>query len=507
MDLAAALSPSRWLSPSAPVDRTSYVATGFALMVFKYVMEAAIVLATSGAFWTPWAFLSPFASMRADSLGHHYDESAAIVLSVMAALSLPFLAVGLSMSVRRAADAGLTPWLGLSFAVPGLNYLAMLVLSLLPSRAPAAVARPSLTPGSEGAVRAASIGVLAATGIGVGVVFVASDQLALYGTTIFFLLPVTMGALAGYLVNRDRDRGIGLTLGTGAAATVVTAGAMLLFALEGAVCVIMAAPIALVAVCVGALIGRVIATSSLARGDSGASGGAGPTMAVMLILPALAGVERAITEDAVYEVRSSVEVQASPEEVWSRVIAFPELAPATEWYFRSGIAVPLRARIAGTGVGAVRHCEFSTGAFVEPITAWEPGRRLGFDVVSQPPPMEEWSPYRHLHPPHLDASLRSVRGEFRIVPVAEGRTRLEGSTWYSLSLGPELYFRVWSDAVIHRVHLRVLEHVRDLAEADAAGRAVAARDPESGHEPPVGGGSALARGAPRPMPRASSTSR
>jgi hypothetical protein len=127
----------------------------------------------------------------------------------------------------------------------------------------------------------------------------------------------------------------------------------------------------------------------------------------------------------------------------------------------------MRARIEGEGVGAVRHCEFSTGAFVEPVTVWEPGHRLGFDVVSQPPPMEEWSPYRNLHPPHLDASLRSVRGEFRLIALEGGRTRLEGSTWYTLSLGPELYFRLWSDAVIHRVHLRVLDHVRRLAEEDA----------------------------------------
>jgi hypothetical protein len=35
----------------------------------------------------------------------------------------------------------------------------------------------------------------------------------------------------------------------------------------------------------------------------------------------------------------------------------------------------------------VRYCVFSTGPFVEPITVWEPGRRLGFDVAQQPPPM------------------------------------------------------------------------------------------------------------------------
>lgn len=60
------------------------------------------------------------------------------------------------------------------------------------------------------------------------------------------------------------------------------------------------------------------------------------------------------------------------------------------------------------------------------------------------------------------AALR--RGEFRLVALPDGRTRLEGSTWYTLDMAPQAYWTLWSDALIHRVHARVLEHVRDLAE-------------------------------------------
>ena len=127
-------------------------------------------------------------------------------------------------------------------------------------------------------------------------------------------------------------------------------------------------------------------------------------------------------------------------------------------------AVPLSARIEGTGVGAVRHCEFTTGAFVEPITHWEPGRRLAFDVIESPPPMEEWSPYSKLHPGHLDSTMRSKRGEFRLLPLANGRTRLEGHTDYVLGLAPDAYFAVFADALVHRIHERVLRHVAQEAE-------------------------------------------
>src|SRR5437764_9190538 len=110
---------------------------------------------------------------------------------------------------------------------------------------------------------------------------------------------------------------------------------------------------------------------------------------------------------------SSIEIDAPTERVWQNVIGFSELPEVPKWFFRLGIAYPVRARIEGSGVGAVRRCEFSTGPFVEPITAWEPPSRLAFDVQSQPAPMTEWSPYRHVHPPHLDGTMRSRRGEFR----------------------------------------------------------------------------------------------
>jgi hypothetical protein len=125
-----------------------------------------------------------------------------------------------------------------------------------------------------------------------------------------------------------------------------------------------------------------------------------------------------------------------------------------------GIAYPRRAHIDGAGVGAVRYCEFSTGAFVEPITVWDAGRRLSFDVTEEPPPMREWSPYANVVPPHLDGFFRARRGEFRLVRLTDNRTRLEGSTWYELRIYPEVYWSLFADAIVRRIHERVLEHVR-----------------------------------------------
>lgn len=38
--------------------------------------------------------------------------------------------------------------------------------------------------------------------------------------------------------------------------------------------------------------------------------------------------------------------------------------------------------------------------------------------------------------------------------------RLEGSTWYQIQVEPQGYWAPLSDYLIHRTHLRVLEHTR-----------------------------------------------
>jgi len=85
-------------------------------------------------------------------------------------------------------------------------------------------------------------------------------------------------------------------------------------------------------------------------------------------------------------------------------------------------------------------------------------------VTANPPPMEEWTPYRAIHPRHLNGYLVSNGGQFLLEPLEDGRTRLSGTTWYRHSMWPEGYWKLWSDAVIHRIHLRVLRYIKARTE-------------------------------------------
>jgi hypothetical protein len=232
----------------------------------------------------------------------------------------------------------------------------------------------------------------------------------------------------------------------------------------------MALPIGLGVGLMGAAFGRGVALRG--RHDLGPAGVALCMLPLAALLEPAGGTGRVL-----HEVRSAVVIDAAPEVVWSKVIAFPPMAEPTELFFRMGIAYPRYARIEGRGPGAIRYCVFSTGPFVEPITVWEPDRRLAFDVTRSPPPLREVTPYAHVAPPHLSGYLQPRRGEFRLIPLAHGRTRLEGSTWYHLRMAPEAYWQLYSDYLIHRIHSQVLEHIKHQSEQSVPAASTAAIAP------------------------------
>ena len=234
-------------------------------------------------------------------------------------------------------------------------------------------------------------------------------------------------------------------------------------AFEGLICIIMMLPLAVPVVVLGTLVGYFI----LELGPEPPRDLGKLVIVLFALLPTMVGAEHVTKpEPLLFTCETSVVVDAQPENVWRHVVSFSDLDPPNDWLFRTGVAYPIRARIEGTGVGAVRRCEFSTGAFVEPIEVWDEPRLLRFAVTSNPAPMREWNPLFEIHPPHLEGFLVSKQGQFLLTPLPGGKTLLKGSTLYQHGLLPASYWRLWSDPIIHRIHDRVLRHVKRLAESE-----------------------------------------
>jgi hypothetical protein len=270
-----------------------------------------------------------------------------------------------------------------------------------------------------------------------------------------------MGFFGALIHGAAHPRRVGESLSVAVLAVTLTGALFLAVAFEGAICLLMAAPLALVLAALGALAGHAVLLA--------ARPGVPPQLfcVPVLAVPLMAGVEHMHPTPApLLRVVTQIEVKAPIENVWKHVVEFTELPPPKEFLFKLGIAYPLRAEIRGHGPGAVRHCIFSTGPFVEPIEVWDQPRLLKFSVTSNPAPMEEWTPYRQIHPPHLKGFLVSEKGQFQLTPLPGGRTFLEGTTWYRHNMWPVRYWRLWSDFIIHTIHQRVLDHVKRLSEVE-----------------------------------------
>ena len=423
------------------VDRRTYALCGLVGFAIKYAIDSSI----ASAFGKHWRLIN-----------YWYLASAHLEISEVARLlivALPFIWFGVTMTLLRARDAGISPFTVVLFFVPVVNLIYFTTLMLKPS-VPAPSMPATVQAERTKAVESAILSVLVTTAVTIVVGGVMTKLFQSYGVVLFAGLPFFVGFSAATLHGYRYPRSAPQTLLVAFTSLLFVGGAFLAVAWEGVICLLMAAPIAITLTLLGALFGYF-----LQRGRRT------PAVAacVPLALPLLMIFDPAVAP--LTAVRTSIEIAAPPQVVWKNVVEFSEIREAPEWFFRTGIAYPLRARIRGHGPGAVRHCIFTTGAFVEPIDVWDEPHRLAFAVARTPAPMEELSLYANVRPPHLEGFLVSERGEFLLEPLSGGKTRLTGTTWYRDRLYPPAYWQLWSDAIIHRIHLRVLRHIRTLSES------------------------------------------
>jgi hypothetical protein len=442
------------------IDRWPYFWQGTLLLALKYNLDRAVARWGFHRSWYFWNYLEPHRSAAVDAVPPQEWSFYLILLLT----SLPFLAVGILLTLRRLRSAGLPLALCLLFFVPVANLVFFVALSVISKRSFATGRDENLgrydrwLPRSE--VGSALASTLIVGTIGIALAEFGTNVLQNYGWGLFVALPFTIGLVSVLIYAGREQRSVASCMLVAILPLLFIGCGLLALAAEGAICLFMAAPIGIVLAMLGGLVGLAIVN----RRNRGLPH---PGLAlIFLSLPLLMGMEkRADLQPALLCVKTAVVIDAAPEVVWSNMIAFPPIPPARDWVLRTGIAYPTRAEILGHGVGAIRHCIFSTGQFVEPIEVWDEPKLLKFSVAAQPEPLEELSPYPRINAPHLHGYLQSREGQLQLTALPGGKTLLEGKTWYTDQMWPSAYWQLWSDWIIHHIHLRVLNHIKAISEA------------------------------------------
>ncbi len=448
------------------LSRQGYALIGFSGVLIKHIIDLSVAIFVFKRSWNAFSYIQPFGAPH-DIFTLSWPEER--FAATMLLIAVPFVWVGVAATVRRLRAMDWPLWLAALFFIPIANLIFFALLCVAPDarERPAVAAGPS-KPAQELLDRfmpvdlfgAAALSTLLAAFFGLGAMWLSTVVVKDYGWGLFVATPFCQGMLAAMVVGYRTERRLGTCLAVAALSVLLGALAMVALAFEGLICILMAAPLALVFSILGGIVGFFLQRRRGALGPSIAS-----FLVALLAAPAVMAAHPLIAPvEPPLAVTTAVDIQAPPERVWRYVVAFPPLDPPDELIFKAGIAYPKGAHIHGRGRGAVRFCDFSTGSFVEPITQWREPALLAFDVIQNPEPMQELSPYAHLETPHLTGYLVAERGQFALEALSGGGTRLVGTTWYRHGLWPAGYWRLWSDALIHQIHRRVLNHIKRLAE-------------------------------------------
>lgn len=278
-----------------------------------------------------------------------------------------------------------------------------------------------------------------------------------YGWTVFILIPLLIGFIPPFLIGKVKEISRNKSFSVSFLTFGIASFCLLAFALEGMICIAMSLPLMIPIVWIGSYIGYKINNKRKLNTSSA-------LLVIVFSSVAFMGFDTVSTHNNLIAVKTKIIVNAPIETVWNNVVTFNKIEEPTDWIFKTGISYPTDATIEGEGVNAIRYCNFTTGSFVEPITAWDEPTLLQFDVVEQPIPMNEFNPFWDIHPPHLDGYFLSQKGQFKLTKISDGITELEGTTWYKVDIQPEIYWKTWSDFIIHRIHKRVLNHIKEESE-------------------------------------------
>lgn len=239
---------------------------------------------------------------------------------------------------------------------------------------------------------------------------------------------------------------------------VVTMLLAALFAWEGSICLLFAAPVMLITASVG----------GISAGFAQRRRFRPLQLSAVALLPLVVVLLEVHVPDPLSHrtVETTIRIHASAAAVWENIIRVPAIQPTElppSWVRTVGFPRPVEATLSHEGVGGVRHASFTGGlVFTETIDHWAPLQDLSFSIhanTSQIPPttLDE----------HVKVGGRYfdvLEGEYHLEPLPDGNTLLHLSSRERVSSHFNAYAGFWTDVVMRSIQSSILHVIQRRAE-------------------------------------------
>jgi len=294
------------------------------------------------------------------------------------------------------------------------------------------------------------LGMLVANTVGINVIFLTeyfarhSDLQSFLSFSDFILVPTAMGIICARIW-RDLQLTNKEYLGYSVLTALLGIAGSAIFLGEGVICLLILSPLLF-----GLIIGGAFAGKAMFRKNNNTL-----NVSVVLLMAVLFTVDTLTSKPYEEEVTDVMVIHASPEEVWKHVASFsPITEPPNYFLFKMGMPSPVQSTVDGYYEGAHRKCIFSNGyVFDEVMTTFKPNKNLTFDITNQP------------RDPEIMGHIDILRGQFLLHNNGDGTTTLTGNSWYRLYVAPAWYYNMWAQSITSNVHIRAMQHIKQLSEA------------------------------------------
>jgi hypothetical protein len=288
--------------------------------------------------------------------------------------------------------------------------------------------------------------------VGVTIVFVTKYLETKFGGQIsgtlifseFIIVPLLIGIISAWFW-RDLNFSSGKLTGNSCINVLITILLSAIFLGEGDICLVIVSPLLFAFITGGAFLGRVMFKRNKQKLN----------ISIITLLLAVFIVDSVSEHHFVNKVSDTMIVNAPLSRVWKNVVAFKRIKEKNKfWLFRIGMPSPVESTVDGYYLGANRKCIFSNGyTFDEKIITYDQNNNLTFAVTNQP------------RDPEIMGHIDIEQGQFLLHDNGNGTTTLVGNSWYQLHVFPVWYYDIWAQSITRNVHLRVMQHIKELSEA------------------------------------------
>jgi hypothetical protein len=259
----------------------------------------------------------------------------------------------------------------------------------------------------------------------------------------FTIVPFLIGFISAWFWRNDKIDSMTLVSRCVLTCFIAIILTIILFA-EGIICLVIVSPLVWSFIIAGAFTGRAMFRHN------------NDTLNVSVVLALL--VVFAIDSTSVHHYENMVAdriiINAPVSRVWKNVVAYKRnTSPDKYWLFKMGMPSPVESTTEGYYVGAKRKCIFSNGyVFDEKIVVYQENKNLTFDITEQP------------RDPEIMGHIDILRGQFLLQDNGNGTTTVTGNSWYRLYVFPVWYYDIWAKSITRNVHIRVMEHIKEISE-------------------------------------------